>query len=125
MAKRKSGFSTKKLCALMGKKVRATAACTYPYQVEGWLVGSTYRRTGKTRYEGYEVGHVFESTGPSRHVFLLRQWPTRKAIDIDPKSIELLPDDYEIPNPDWRQSARDEMAAEANQKDRDKKGRFV
>lgn len=123
MSKPKSGFTPKQLCALMGKKVRAKAACAGMRVVTGWFVGSTYRRKVDVYYD--EDGRRAEYVpGTSRHVLLVRPWPTMKTIDVLPSSIEVLPDDYEIKNPDWLPHYRKNQAKFMRDWPRDKKGRF-
>jgi len=108
---------------MMGKKVRCREVGA-TRQIVGWLVGSTYRRSGKTIVD-YECGPMFVSTGPSRHVLLVRQWPTMRALDVDPRSVDVLPDDYEIQNPAWEPRFRKQMASIMSGWPRDARGRWI
>jgi len=124
MSKNKSGYSTENLVFLMGKKVRGKRDDYGKAEVEGWLVGSTYRRTGKV-VDDYDNGRVFQSTGPSRHVFLVCPWPTMRAVDVVPSSLEVLPDEYEIQNPNWLSVYRKDMATIMSKWPRNSRGQFV
>jgi len=125
MGKSKSGFSTKQLVSLMGKKVRADSLPRYggSKKVEGWLVGSTYSRRVVTEYELGERLSTYVP-GTSRHVFLVRPWPTCKTVDVNPSSLEVLPDDYEVTYPHWYPEYHEDASNAAKEQARDARGRF-